>query len=176
MLAFKPPYSSRARGQPKPRPAHPSPPRPAGRENWGGAFVVIIFLGAFRRTKHPLPRPPPFRGRELLCFFWPPWSSRAPNADEERARRGAGRIPRVQARYTDVPCLDPLSQARGRGQPRGVRPQTAPVPPCTRAIGASVHGTRGSVSLGTFLLRQESTSPSGASTRLEYSRVRRHPI
>ena len=48
---------------------------------------------------------------------------RAPGL-QARARIAKRSKPRVQARYTDVPCLDPLSQARGRGQPRGVRPQT----------------------------------------------------
>ncbi len=87
-----------------------------------------LFLGAFRRAEHPLPSPPPFRGRELLCFFWPPSSSREEGArgpstkwrsriafeppyssrgrreSEVQARSGGGRILRVRPRHRDT-CL-----------------------------------------------------------------------
>ncbi len=45
-----------------------------------------------------------------------------------------------------------------------------------RAAAGCAAADPGGVSLGTFLSRQESTSPSGARTRFEYSPVRRHQL
>jgi hypothetical protein len=56
--------------------------------------------------------------------LWPPWSSRAPSADEERARKGRGKDPRVRRRDRGEPDNrrgSSESPPRQAGAPRTVR-------------------------------------------------------
>jgi hypothetical protein len=72
---------------------------------------------------------------------------------------GGGRTPRVRRRDRDGPSADPLSQASGRGQRRGVRPQT-----------------RGERFFGYFLVATKKYLAFGCENPIRILVSRQHPI
>ncbi len=84
-----------------------------------------------------------------------------------------------------IPAFYP-TRPSALGSATGTQQKPTPIPlllaPAQTAVGwfcfalEPPYSSRGRVSLGTFLSRQESTSPSDARTRLEYSPVRRQQL
>ncbi len=149
----------------------------------------------------------------LHSAFSLPYSSRAPSADEERARKGWGRVKRIktkvrwvrrqkakvrwtlaatnaQARVGLGRC--PSTAGKRGAEARSRRPQAAPVrPPATAPASAlaraslqsscvhavvhsrhrcpSVHGTRGSVSLGALIRAVRGAAPCGSRVRSNFA-------